>query len=87
MPDRYKNRAESLEGPAAHAFSVVPNDTAPLPEVTRALYVGGDGNVSVELLSGAVVTLAAVQAGTLLPLRISKVRATGTTADQMVGLV
>lgn len=87
MSDRYKNRAENLEGPAGHGFSITPHDSNDLPQVTRALYVGVEGDVSVEFLSGGTAILAAVPAGSLLPVRAGKVRATGTTAGQIVGLV
>ncbi|GGF33415.1 hypothetical protein GCM10011321_25750 [Youhaiella tibetensis] len=87
MPGRYRNRAENLEGPAAHGFSVTPDDATALPEITRALYVGVDGDVSVEFVSGANALLAGVPGGTLLPIRVAKVLASGTTAEEIVGLV
>jgi len=87
MTERYKNRADNLEGPAAHGFAITPSNTDALPQTTRALYVGADGDVRIALVSGAEVTLAGILAGTLLPLRANKVLATGTTAGQIVGLV
>lgn len=62
-----------------HAVSVTPNDSTVLNE-TDALYVGGDGDLAVVHLSGADVTYKAVKAGTLLPLAVTKVKSTGTTA-------
>jgi hypothetical protein len=56
-------------------------------EPTRALYVGSGGNVTVVMLSGAVLTLANVMSGALLPVRVTRVNATDTTAAQIVGLV
>ena len=87
MPDRFQYYASSLEGPATHAFAITPHDTAPLPEPTRALYVGGAGSVTVVLLSGEEVSFANVAASSLLPIRVSDVLATGTTASLLVGLV
>lgn len=61
-----------------------------LPYVTRAVYVGGAGNLSVQMVGngaptdGAIVTLASVPAGTLLPLRIRQVRSSGTTATNII---
>lgn len=87
MPDRFQSHAGSLDGPATNAFAISPHDTNPLAETTRALYVGGPGAVVVELISGAEVTFANVAASSLLPVRVTRVKATGTTATQMLGLV
>ncbi|OJT95466.1 MAG: hypothetical protein BGN83_04940 [Rhizobium sp. 63-7] len=87
MVDRFANTQPSLSGPASSGFSITPNDTTDLAETVRALYVGGGGNLSVTMLSGEVVTLANVFAGSILPLRAVRVRATGTTATDIVGLV
>ena len=43
---------------------------AALACATRALYVGGEGDLRVRMLGGGVVTFAGVQAGALLPLRV-----------------
>ncbi|PWE56187.1 hypothetical protein DEM27_12210 [Metarhizobium album] len=87
MADRFANTQPSLSGPASSGFSITPNDATDLAETVRALYVGGGGNLSVTMLSGEVVTLANVFAGSILPLRAVRVRATGTTATDIVGLV
>lgn len=87
MQDRYASFATGLESPVTHGFSITPHDTTPLPELTRALYVGTSGALSVELASGATVTFPGVAAGTMLPLRAARVRATATTAGGIVGLV
>lgn len=87
MPDRYANFAPGLESPATHGFTISPSDSADLPETTRALYVGVTGAVSVVLHSGATLTLAGVPGGAILPLRVARVRLTGTTAGSLVGLV
>lgn len=87
MPDRFSEHAHSLVSPASHGFAITPSDGVDLPEVTRALYVGAAGAVSITLASGADLTLAGIAAGTILPLRIRRLRATGTTAGAMVGLL
>lgn len=58
---------------------------------TRGLYVGGTGNVKVDLIGEQnvgtdAVTFTDVAAGTLLPIRCSKVYKTGTTATSMLAL-
>ena len=87
MPDRFQNSSPSLSGPASHGFAVTPHDTNPLSETTRALYVGSAGTLAVVLTSGAAITFAGVASGTVLPVRVTKVMATGTSATDIVGLV
>ncbi|MFM2279945.1 MAG: hypothetical protein RLZZ444_2176 [Pseudomonadota bacterium] len=87
MADRFQTTSPSLSGPAAHAFAISPNDTTPASETTRALYVGVGGNLSVTMASGGNATFTAVSSGTILPIRVTKVLATGTTASDIVGLV
>ena len=72
----------SLGGGAA----VTPSDSVALTNVTRAIWVGGAGAIAVILQNGATVTLSGVPAGTMLWLRASQVKATGTTATLIVAL-
>ena len=86
MKDPFENRASGLESPARGAAAVVPDDDdANVPMVTRSLYVGFPGDVTVTMLDGNVVTFSAVPAG-LLPIRVTRVHATGTTATGIVAL-
>lgn len=88
FPDTERDGGRPPRGASAtKAWAITPNDGADLDLITRALYVGGAGDVSVILRddSGAV-TLVAVPAGSLLPIRVKRVRATGTTATSIVGL-
>lgn len=66
------------------ASAVVPSDTAAI--MATALYVGTGGNLVVEVVGGKQVTFAGVPGGTTLWLRARKVRATGTTAANIVAL-
>ncbi len=86
MTDRFANFQPSLSGPASTGFAIVPSNDTELAEATRALYVGSGGDLAVTMLSGATVVLTGVAAGSLLPLRVVRVRATGTTAGAIVGL-
>ena len=73
--------------PAVHAFAVTPSDSVTFPTATRALWIGGAGNVAVLALADSVaVTFAAVPAGTLLPIVAQQVLATGTSATNIVGM-
>lgn len=73
--------------PAVNAFAVTKSDTTVFARPTKALYVGGGGDVAVLLADDtAAVTFSAVPAGALLPIRVSKVLSTGTTATLILGL-
>lgn len=86
MADIYAHTTPGLSSPAIDGSMIVPNDADDLAHVTRALYVGGGGQIAAQLASGSMVTFAAVPSGTLLPLRVRRVMSTGTSADGLVGL-
>jgi hypothetical protein len=74
-------------GPASNAVAVTPSDSTDLTYTTRALYVGGAGTVVVNMNStGSSISFVAVAAGSILPIRVDRVRATGTTATSIVAL-
>ena len=63
------------------AAAVTPSDAVDLPrKPTQGLLVTVTGNLSVVMEAGGQVDLTSVAANTLLPLRVFRVRATGTTA-------
>jgi len=83
--------AEDITGggygqPATHVFSITPSDSSELSVVTRALYVGNTGDVSVMLVQGTIAVFARVPTGQVLSIRARKVFATGTTATNLVGM-
>lgn len=85
MPDAFPLEGGIL-GPASRAFAITPNDSTDLTRWTRSVYVGGSGNLSVILVGDtAAVTFTNLQAG-YHPLRVKRVRSTGTTATNIVGL-
>lgn len=83
--DTFKNHTRSLTSPPEHAVAIVPDDDGELAVVTRALYVGAGGDVAVRMHDGSQVTLVGVPSGTMLPLRVRGVLASGTTADAILG--
>jgi hypothetical protein len=87
MPsDRFGSFADSLDAPATQAFAIVPSDSVELPSVTKAIYVGASGDVTLRPLRAAAdVTYRNVPEGAYLTIRASHVRATGTTAGDLVG--
>lgn len=84
MTDKYAEFAASLVSPAAGAFQITPSSSA-LAQPTRAVFVGVSGELHVEMLWGGTVIFANVAAGTVLPIRCSKVLST-STAQSIVGL-
>lgn len=74
--------------PSAHFFAVTPSDTADLAVPARALYVGTGGDVTIRGLGSATAILFSnVPDASLLPIRVSRVMATGTDAEGIVALV
>jgi hypothetical protein len=75
-------------GPSSRAFAVTKSDVTVLAGV-RSLYVGGAGDLTVEMLNpetpGVTVVFTAVPAGTVLPISVERVLA-ATTATNIVAL-
>ncbi|WP_209308311.1 spike base protein, RCAP_Rcc01079 family [Sphingomonas corticis] len=88
MPtDPFAAFAGALNDPARDAVAIAPHDTTPLAVLPRALFVGTGGTLVVRCVdSAADVTLKNVAGGQILDLRVSHVRATGTTAADIVAL-
>jgi len=66
------------------AAAVTTSDTADNPGM--ALYVGGAGNVALITEGGDTVTFTAPPVGSIIPIRFTNVKATGTTATLLVRL-
>lgn len=88
MPqDMFEHTADSLISPASDCFAVTPSDTIALARTTRAIYVGTGGDLAVQTIgSSSPVTFRNVISGSILDIRIGQVFATGTTAQDLVGL-
>ena len=72
--------------PLDFAATITPNDSTTFLR-TRALWVGGAGNIVVRMAGDAAdQTLVGVPAGTLLPIAVDRVKATNTTATSIVAL-
>jgi len=72
---------------ASQAVAITPTDGVDLTSNTRALWVGGAGTLAVIMAGdGSSVTFSGIPAGTLLPIQVSRVSATGTSATLIVGL-
>lgn len=86
MADIYARAGLRASDPARGAFAVTKSDATVFSQPTRALYVGGAGDVAVRMLDQTTVTFVGVPAAGLLPIRVDKVLSTGTTATSIVGL-
>ena len=71
---------------AEDGFAITPNDGVDLEIETRQIVVGGVGTVAMTLKSGRDVSFVCV-AGQTLQVRATRVKATGTSATSLVGLV
>ena len=72
--------------PASFGAEVVPSDVNELSHVSRALYVGTGGDVTLVLENGQELPFVGVPGGTIMPLRVRQVNATGTTASDINAL-
>lgn len=77
----------SYTDPSRYALAVTPHDTTEIAggQLTRGLYVGGAGNL-VAVIGGNAITFTAVPAGSILPIRCTRVNSTNTTATSIVAL-
>ena len=72
--------------PCDTSLAVVTSDTAAQP-VSRALFVGGAGNITGRLVSDTTDTVfSGIAGGTILPLQFKLIKTTGTTATGLVAL-
>lgn len=87
MSNEFSSTQDSPMQSARNLAAVTPSDGADLANFSKGLYVGGAGNVSVIAVDdSAAVTFVGVPAGAVLPIRVKRVRSTGTTATNIVNL-
>jgi hypothetical protein len=67
-------------------FAITKSDVTVFSQPTRAVWVGSAGDLSVVYWDGSSDILHAVPAGTLLPIRVTQVKSTNTTASNISGL-
>ena len=89
--DPYRDEPVDYSAPAVDGAAVTPDNSNDLTISSRALWIGGAGDLKVTMKgmqgdAGASITLVGVPAGTLLPLAVDRVWATGTTATNIVAL-
>ena len=87
MPDQFSSHGDSVSAPATRAVAVAPHDVNALADIPKALFVGTGGNVTMRGAGGgADVLFKNVPDGSVLPFRAQFVRATGTSATDIVAL-
>lgn len=84
--DQQQGFLEGMTSPADNAAAVTPSDTTDLTFISRALYVGTGGNIVVTMMGGGDVTFSNIPDGTILPIRVSRVKSTSTTASNIVNI-
>jgi hypothetical protein len=74
--------------PAFGAVVITPADGTDIanPGNVRALYIGGGGNLNVDMADGTTVLFSNVPAGSIIPIRVKRVRNTSTTATLILAL-
>lgn len=86
--DNFKYYSGNLiSAPATDGFEITPSDTVDFSQVTRAIYTGTGGSISVVMRDGATLPFTSVPPGVALPVRANRVNATGTDATGLLGLV
>ena len=86
MSEKYQGRADDITSPARGGFAITASDSTDLIVETRAIYVGSAGDLVAVLASGDEVTFVGLAGGTVLPVRALRIKATGTSAGDLVGL-
>jgi hypothetical protein len=71
--------------PAAQAVALTKSDSTVIP-VCRALYIGGAGDVAVVTANGSTVTFSGAVAGSIIPIAVTKLMSTNTTATLVLAL-
>ena len=84
--DQFEQLAPGLDAPSGEFEAITPSDTTDLTMPTRAVYVGTAGNITAVDLTGTAVVFSSVPAGAILPIRASRINATGTSASNLVSL-
>jgi hypothetical protein len=81
------NGVQLKNSSAVGAAAVTPSDTTDLTTApTKGLYIGGSGNVKVDMSDGTTVTFTDLAAGVIHPISCKRVYATDTTATLILAV-
>ena len=84
--DSFVQYADSPDFPARQATVVTPDNSVEIPTLPKGLLIGGAGTIVLRAVDSAADVSITVTAGQLLPIRAQFIRATGTTATNIVAL-
>ncbi len=87
MANPFNGRAVPIGGPATDIVPVTPDDATDLPDAAIALYVTTGGDIAIDCVRGKATRIVTVGDQSLLPVGVTRVRATGTTATGIHALV
>jgi hypothetical protein len=86
MTVNFDSHADAPIAPARAPFPVVPSDTQSLPRMVKGIYVGTGGTVVLRGIEGdADVSYLNLPDASYIAVCASHVRATGTTAANLIG--
>ena len=84
--DIFSRKRALTADPASNAVLVTPSDSTDLTYVSRAVYVGTTGNMKVTMQDSGTVLFTGIPAGTTLPIRVTRIWSTTTTASTILAL-
>lgn len=86
MTDSLQNHSDTAMAPSRAPFAIIPNDSAELPAIPKGIYVGTGGHVTLRGVgANADVTYRNLPDASYIAVRAQYVRATGTSASDLIG--
>jgi hypothetical protein len=87
MAENFTDYQDSVNDPSRAPYAITPHNNNELSIVPKALYIGTGGTIVLRGVKGTEdVTFKNVASGQVLAVRALYVRATGTTATDIIGL-
>ncbi|MAQ30845.1 MAG: hypothetical protein CL950_12920 [Erythrobacter sp.] len=84
--DKFADYRDSAEMPSRAPFAIDPHDSRPLASIPKGIYVGTGGDVTLRGIDASSdVTYRNLPDASYIAVRASHVRASGTTASNLVG--
>jgi hypothetical protein len=86
MADSFTGYADSEQAPSRAPFAITPHDSNILPTIPKGIYVGTGGDLVLRGVAGSTdVTYRNLPDASYVNVRAAYVRATGTTAANLIG--
>jgi len=84
--DRFGDTGNNLTAPGSGHFAITPSDSTDFTWTVRGIYVGVGGDIVIVAKEGGAVTYKNAVAGSIIPVRATRVNSTSTTATNLVGI-